>query len=557
VDKVDRRRFLGLAGLGLLGSACGSEMRRPRGDTADADTVNDTSDDLGTCSCDPLDLADATPLSDVDTVNSDAPAEDDLEVDAGPELDAGQDALGTDTQVDAGPADVAAPCPDPHGCFDPDAWTPLAEAFPYGVQAGDPSEDGARLWTRYLGASPMTLVVFEGEAGVGTIARSHETQVDPTPADVAGAGFATRVVTGLAPGTHYRYAFVTAVGRSAVGHFKTAPARGTRPVVRFTATSCSNYGYRPYRTIGVAAAKRPDFHVLLGDTCYCDGAYTLADYRNLWSTTFLEPNYQALFATCGTFATWDDHEVTNDWNPEQVERPRLMNAIQAFREHLAFREPPLPPLGGGGPGGGGLPPDRVHLWRSQRWGETVEIIVLDCRSERLMSTQHTERAQYLSRAQMDWLRATLATSPCRFKVIVSSVPVTDMPGYFQQVRDRWANYETQRTEILDFIAGRVPGGRKVRGVIWLAGDYHFAALTRIDRAGGPNADRFEIIASPAANAPNAVWSQVLTDDVAQFPFAAGVHNVSELTLDPETGHVLVTWYDGAGAELGTRIYPVD
>ena len=74
-------------------------------------------------------------------------------------------------------------------------------------------------------------------------------------------------------------------------------------------------------------------------------------------------------------------------------------------------------------------PDRI--WRSFRWGHSAEVFVLDCRGERRPSTRSvnpTRESVYISRAQMDWLKAGLRASPAVFKFIVNSVPIYGRPG---------------------------------------------------------------------------------------------------------------------------------
>ncbi|MFO0749412.1 MAG: alkaline phosphatase D family protein [Myxococcota bacterium] len=310
--------------------------------------------------------------------------------------------------------------------------------------------------------------------------------------------------------------------RSEVGVFRTALAPGAARRLRFGASSCTNAALYPWPTLARAAELELDFYLLLGDTTYCDGAVTLDEYRRKWQFTRESAEYRALFASCGVYATWDDHEVTNDWDPETVDPTQLAVALQAFEEHV--------PIGLRSPDGS------VRIWRSQRWGDTLELFVLDCRSERRPSTAHTPAAQYVSRAQLDWLEQGLAASTARWKVIVNSVPIAHMPDYFQQEKDRWDKYEVQRDELLAFIADLGPEAR----VVWVAGDYHFAALMHIDRPGDPGApelSRREILTSPAGNAPNAYWPRVLTDDVVQFEWADGTPNVAVVTLDPDADEI--------------------
>ena len=59
----------------------------------------------------------------------------------------------------------------------------------------------------------------------------------------------------------------------------------------------------------------------------------------------------------------------------------------------------------------------TRMWRSFRWGRTLELFVLDTRGERRPSTRHTPHAEYLSPAQFAWLTDGLARSDAAFKFV--------------------------------------------------------------------------------------------------------------------------------------------
>lgn len=165
------------------------------------------------------------------------------------------------------------------------------------------------------------------------------------------------------------------------------------------------------------------------------------------------------------YATWDDHEVADNWDPESIDPARLETAREAFFENLALRRLP--------------PPNENRVWRSFRWGRTLEIFVLDCRSERRPSTRNGPDAQCISRTQMDWLKAGLAASTAAFKIIANSVPIANFPGAFDlQANDRWEGYPAQRAELLDFLTGRA-----IRGVVFVSGDFHLATVAHLEATG--------------------------------------------------------------------------
>ena len=138
-------------------------------------------------------------------------------------------------------------------------------------------------------------------------------------------------------------------------------------------------------------------------------------------------------------ATSSDEEQPPE-TPETFDAARRTAAVQSFFDHQPVRRD-------------AAHPDRV--WKRMRWGRTADIFVLDCRNERRPSTRGSED-QYLSREQMDWLKAGLTSSEAVFKLIVNSVPISDFPGAFDLAqRDRWEGYPTQREEILRHVGGDV------------------------------------------------------------------------------------------------------
>jgi phosphodiesterase/alkaline phosphatase D-like protein len=78
----------------------------------------------------------------------------------------------------------------------------------------------------------------------------------------------------------------------------------------------------------------------------------------------------------GTFQTWDDHEVDNDYNPTTIAPSILANAFQSYFETFPVER---------GPSGG--------IWTNYEWGDTVEFIILDSRAERYSPTTPTTSAK--------------------------------------------------------------------------------------------------------------------------------------------------------------------
>lgn len=315
-----------------------------------------------------------------------------------------------------------------------DAATLDATAFP-----GPPISGGATgtsaLFSGTTTLAGATLLVWPDGGGASTLRSA--------PGTLAGA-FLSATVDDLEPGVVYHYAWVSgsvqeAGAHGAVGRLKSPPPAGTSPVVRIGATACTKLTFKPFTALSVMAAQGElDLFCHLGDMSYNDSATTLEEYREEWLETLTESGYRALLPVATTLITWDDHEVANgEWSdlpPAQREA-----GIQAFFEALPVRRR-----------------ENGALWNSYRWGDTVEVFVLDCRSERKPDTRLGPDAEFISTAQLEWLEGALEASPCRFKLIMTSLPIGRFPDIWPKP-DVWMGYEAQRTRLLGHIAARRPG----------------------------------------------------------------------------------------------------
>jgi alkaline phosphatase D len=338
------------------------------------------------------------------------------------------------------------------------------------------------------------------------------------------------------PGARYRYVFFEMDGetrllRSPIGRFRAATPAGDRNVIRLGAVSCTRNG-RTFRTLAHAAARDDlDAFLFLGDTTYADGAQSLLDYREKWVENLATAQYRALRASVSAVATWDDHEFDNDFDPERMDPAQLEAARAAFHEH----QPVRPDVESPG-----------RIWKSLRWGDTVEIFALDCRTERLPSTRSGVSPIYISPEQLAWLKDGLMRSTAVFKVLMNSVPITDFPLAFDLARnDRWEGYAAQREEILRFIDDNAIGG-----VLWVAGDFHLASAGRVSTS-GPGASQIEVLVGPGAQTGN-ILAATLTGP--QFDWATSADNYAVIELDPETSEVSIYYHDEDDDVLEVRMY---
>ncbi len=393
--------------------------------------------------------------------------------------------------------------------------------YPLGVAAGDLVADRALLWTRYSGTAPLAVIAWRMDGA------SYVEQIGPIDATPADGGFTHVAVHGLVAGARYRYAFVELGDagpqlRSRVGKFRAPLADDASEVLTFGAICCTEQTRSPGPIAKASLREDLDAFLYVGDNAYCDGATTVPTFREKYASHFGRPEHLALRAQSGAYATWDDHELENDTNPEEMDPAHLEAAFQTFFEHW-----PIAPIEG-----------QRRVWRSSRWGKTVEVFCLDCRSERKPSTRTSDNPIYISPAQLAWLKAGLMASQATFKLIMNSVPITDMPTVWDaQPQDRWEGYAAQRTDILSYI-----DTNQIKGVLWVGGDFHLAYISHVAKTGVGSTQR-EVLVGPGGQSANAlVWSL----GAPQFSFKSGTNNYTTLKLDPTAKAVTVSYFDGDG-----------
>nr|WP_308120629.1 alkaline phosphatase D family protein [Streptomyces bambusae] len=390
-----------------------------------------------------------------------------------------------------------------------------APAFLHGIASGDPLPDGILLWTRVTptaeavpgsGKGPATEVtweVAEDKAFSRVVARGAVTATSAADHTVKAD------VRGLRPQTAYFYRFTAGSAVSPVGRTRTTAAHdASTPGVRFGVVSCANWesGYfSAYRHL--AARTDLDAILHLGDYIYeyQSGGYpeakyvvrqheprheivTLADYRTRHGKYKTDTDLQALHAAHPVVAIWDDHEFANDaWSggaenhtagTEGEWAARAAAAKQAYFEWMPVR----PSVAG-------------TVYRRLRFGSLADLHLLDLRSFRSQQVKvgnggvdDPERTM-TGRAQLDWLKAGLASSNAAWKLVGTSVMISpvafgSLPAYLLGPLtkllglpegglainvDQWDGYTDDRKELLNHLKDR-----GIKNTVFLTGDIHMA-----------------------------------------------------------------------------------
>ena len=409
---------------------------------------------------------------------------------------------------------------------EPPPWVPEGQededAFPFGVQTGDARLSSVVVSVRcYEPNLRMVLVrgVEDGWEDAGEVV------------DLLSDGDVVQIeLEELVPDTTYAVAFYAddGVRRSSPSRFRTALYPGATRVVRFGATSCLG-GNHPWPTLTHASGELFDFFVLLGDTIYADWSWGGSGFEENWEDALQITGMRDLTQSTSLAATWDDHEVENNWD---IDEPGVLDTALASLE--AFRRAIPQRVGSQGSG----------LWRSMQWGDSVELFMLDCRGERF-------GGDYISQEQMDWLKDGLLNSTARFKIIANSVPITDMSDVYFGIDavDRWDGYANQRDEILDHIRDS-----NIRGVLWIAGDFHFGALAHVGRPGSLHHFQYEVFCGPGGSDLNpVVWLLNPNDHYEQV---VKEFNYVAFECDPDAGTIQVAFIADDGGVIANQTLSV-
>jgi alkaline phosphatase D len=249
-----------------------------------------------------------------------------------------------------------------------------------------------------------------------------------------------------------------------------------------------------------------DFFINSGDNIYADGpiqkevrlddgriwknvvtaekskvAETLSEYRGNYRYNLMDQNLQRFNSQVAQFVQWDDHEVRNNWYPGQLIRDNSYKTkscnILTARGRRAFLEyVPIRTTGTFG-----------RIYRPFNYGPTLEVIMLDERSYRGPNTanrQHnaSKATAFLGTEQLSWVKKRLATSRATWKVIASDLPVGLIVRDGETAFENAANgngpalgRELEIADLLSFIKRH-----RIRNVVWLTADVHYAAAHYYD-----------------------------------------------------------------------------
>lgn len=407
-------------------------------------------------------------------------------------------------QSDSGVESIGVRAPEPS------AWIPDGaedtSAFPRGVQVGDALHDSVIVHIHST-HDEVEWVLMQGvEDDWVEVQRDNGTPMN---------GLLRVEVIGLQSDTAYSIIGQHSDGgRSRVTRFRTAQGPNDWRIVTFGATSCLG-GNVPWPNLSRAAEEQYDFFMLLGDTVYTNASTVENAWQDWWQVLGIQ-GLAELTSSTSVIATWDDHELVNNFDWSLIENAETIhsNALSCFHRAMPNRSN-----------------DSGGIYRSVQHGEVLEVFVLDCRGER-----HSDNGIYISEEQMGWLKNGLSTSTARFKLIMNSVPITDFEDLIGEVEaiDRWQGFAEQRTEILSHIEDS-----EISGVLWISGDFHFGFIAQVGRTGDVGDSMMEVLVGPSGSFLNVMGELMVTTEQYQQRIAAWCHTRFE--CNPQTGEVLIQY----------------
>lgn len=384
--------------------------------------------------------------------------------------------------------------------------------FTLGVASGEPTPDGAVIWTRLApdplaedGLGGMSTRVVDVEWEVATDERF--TRIEQRGTAMAAPEYAHSVhveLAGLRPGRDYFYRFRAGAHLSPAGRTRTAPEPRSLAPLTMCVASCANFEqgwFTAYRRLG---DEQPDLVVHLGDYLYEYAAgtkgsvrthigpetVTLADYRRRHAQYKTDPDLQAAHASAPWLVVFDDHELADNWadetpaEPQPAFRDRRAAALRAYYENMPLRRSSLPR---------GID---MRLYRRVHWGALATFHLLDTRQYRTDQAcgdrisgcvAGLDPARTLIGADQErWLLDGFQSSTARWDILGQQVFFSQLdltPGPGRGINpDAWDGYGANRDRV---VAGLVES--PVRNAVVLTGDIHSHWAAQVhQRPGDPS-----------------------------------------------------------------------
>jgi alkaline phosphatase D len=344
------------------------------------------------------------------------------------------------------------------------------------------------------------------------------------------------------------------------GTFETAPKASQPETIRFAFTGDTNGDplpgetvpfFGPFDVFRAMLGERNDFNIHLGDTIYSDSnvtgqplALTTEEKWVKYRTNLAQPNLTNLRMSTGFYSHWDDHEFINDFSIPEDGQAMYDAGREAFIDYSPVTYTA-----------------ETGLYRTFRWGQNLELFLLDERSFRSAKASHQgvcdnpstdspdlaptapqshrnlfsllipslanpvsqqcldtindPNRTLLGKPQLQRFIDEIKASDARFKIVMNETPIQQFYGL---PYDRWEGYAYERIELLNALTQA-----NLRNVVFLSTDTHAAFA---------NVVRFRTLDNDVApsNAPSGPqdtpYHDYVSGPVATNPFWMQIDNVT-------------------------------
>ncbi len=480
----------------------------------------------------------------------------------------------------------------------------------HGIQSGDPTADGAVIWTRSDRPARMWL------EWATTPSFANATRVRG-PHLLEDSDFTGRVdLTRLPAGQEVFYRVVLqdlhnerVLSDAVPGHLRLPAPAGAKTSrnVRFAWSGDTagqgwgiNEAWGGMKIYEAIRQTNPDFFLHSGDTIYADGpiqaqvklpdgtlwnnivteevskvAETLNEYRGRYRYNLMDANIRRMAADVPQIWQWDDHEVMNNYSDSKdvgsdkryTEKniPLMVaRATKSFLEYAPLRRT--------------ADVESERIYRHLPQGPLLDMFVVDMRSYRgansaNLQTAETDGSAFMGRPQIAWLLEGLKRSKSVWKVIAADMPIG------LQVDDGKDAQGAAKWEAVANGDDGVPAGREIeiarllreikragiKNVVWLTADVHYTAAHYFDPAKAKFSDFapfWEFVSGPlnsgsfGPNKPDGTFGmQVMYQKAPQEQNtspAAGLQFFGQVDIDAKTRAMTVTLKDLTGASLYSK-----
>jgi alkaline phosphatase D len=478
----------------------------------------------------------------------------------------------------------------------------LRPRIPYGIASGDITQGSAVIWSRSDRPARMLVEYADDYTFRNT------KQIVGSVALAASDYTARLTLTGLPTGqsVFYRVRFqdlddAKLISTPTNGSFRTVPQKGKDITFVWGGdTAGQGWGINPdfggMRIYEAMRRLKPDFFIHSGDTIYADNpiqsevkladgkiwrnlvteekskvAETLKEFRGNYLYNLMDKNVRRFNAEVPQLVQWDDHEIRNNWYPNQIidndDRYKVKDVnLLASRGKQAFLEYAPIRLNGSNPS---------QIYRAFNYGAALEIFMLDKRSYRGQNSPNRQpnsssETAFLGNQQLQWLKQRLLNCKATWKVIASDMPVglmiRDGAKAFENVSNGNGmplGRELELAELFRFIKSN-----QIRNVVWLTADVHYAAAHYYD----PNRAQFqdfhpfwEFVTGPLhagtygpneldnTFGPQVKFSSVPPGSPQNIPPTAGLQFFGQVKINGESQVMTVAHYNLDGK----KVYSID